>query len=92
MIVGPTFVLALLVGLLDTSVYVVLRGTAGGQLLLVYLASALGAWAGDTIAARLGFDVLRIGDFHLVGAMVLSWVGIGIVALVGLLGPQRRRI
>lgn len=89
--IGPGFVLALLVGLFWTSVYVVIRGSAGGQLLLVALAAILGAWAGDAIAARLDLDVLLIGDFHLLGASLVAWLGIGIVALVGVLGPTRRR-
>jgi hypothetical protein len=91
-VIGPGFVLAVLVGLFWTSVYVVVRGSAGGQLLLVGLAAVLGAWAGDAVSARLELDVLLIGDFHLVGASIVAWLGIGIVALVGVLGPTRRRI
>lgn len=91
MVIGPSFVLSLLVGLLCTSLYVLVRGSAGGQLLLVYLAAALGAWAGDAIAARLGADVLSLGDYHLLGAFVVAWVGIGLVALLGVLGPAGRR-
>ncbi len=89
--IGPGFVLALLVGLFWTAIYVVIRGSAGGQLLLVGLAAMLGAWAGDAISARLRFDILLIGDFHLIGASIVAWLGIAIVALVGVLGPTRRR-
>jgi hypothetical protein len=92
MVIGPTFVLSLLVGILLTALYVVIRGSAGGQLLFVFIAAVLGAWAGDAISARLDFDVLRIGDFHLLGAAIVAGLGITIVALVGILGPQRRRI
>jgi hypothetical protein len=90
MVIGPSLVLSLLVGLLCTALYGLVRGSAGGQLLVVYLAAALGAWAGDAIAARLGAEVLLLGDYHLLGAFVVSWVGIGLVALLGVLGPAGR--
>lgn len=90
MTIGPAPVLALLVGLFHTALYVLIRGSAGGRLPLVFVAAALGAWAGDGLAARLGFDLLRIGDFRLAGASVMAWVGIGIVAILAILGPARR--
>jgi hypothetical protein len=88
-VIGPSVVLSLLLGLFHTSLYVLIRGSAGGQLLLVYLAASLGAWAGDAIAARLGAEVLMLGDYHLLGASIVAWVGIGMVALLGILGPSR---
>ena len=88
--IGPAPVLALLVGIFHTALYVLIRGSAGGQLPLLVLAAFLGAWAGDAIGARLGVDLLRIGDFHLVAATVMAWVGIGFVSLVAVLGPGRR--
>ncbi len=91
MVIGPSFVLSLLIGLLCTSLYVLVRGSAGGQLLLVYLAAALGAWAGDAVAARMGLEVVMLGDFHLLGAFIVAWVGIAVVALLGVLGPTRGR-
>jgi hypothetical protein len=54
------------------------------------IAAFLGAWAGDELGARLGFDLLRIGDFRLVAASLLAWVGIGMVSIVAILGPTRR--
>ena len=82
--------LALLVGVFHTGLYVLIRGSAGGQLPLLVLAAFLGAWAGDELGARLGLDLLRIGDFRLVAASVLAWVGIGMVAIIAILGPTRR--
>jgi hypothetical protein len=84
-------VLALLVGIFHTSLYVLIRGSGGGQLPLLLLAAVLGAAAGDALAARLGLDFLRIGDFRLLGASLLAWVGIGLVSVVAILGPTRRR-
>jgi len=83
-------VLALLVGIFHTALYVLIRGSAGGQLPLLLLAAFLGAWAGDAIGSRLGIDLLRIGDFHLIGASVLAWIAIGVVSVVTVLGPTRR--
>src|SRR3989442_3284712 len=60
--IGPAPILALLVGIFHTSLFVLIRGSAGGQLPLLLLAAVLGAWAGDALGGRLGFDLLRIGD------------------------------
>jgi len=91
MTLGPAPVLAVLVGVFHTALYVLIRGSAGGQLPLVVLAAILGAWAGDAIGARLGIDLLRIGDFRLLSASMVAWLGIGFVALVAVLAPARRR-
>ena len=83
----PSLVLSVLVGVFHASLYVLIRGTAGGRLPAIVLAAILGAWAGDAIADRLGFDLLTVGDYHLIGASILAWVGIGIVSVVAVLGP-----
>lgn len=82
--------LAILVGLFHSALYVAIRGSAGGRLPLVALAAVLGAWAGDAIGGRLGLNLLAIGDFRLVAASVVAWLGIGVVAVVAILGPARR--
>lgn len=86
----PAPILAILVGIFHAALFVLVRGSAGGQLPLLVLAAALGAWAGDAIGARLGIDLLRIGDFRLVSASAMAWVGIGFVSLVSVLGPARK--
>ena len=68
MIIGPGLPLALLVGLVHTAVYVLIRGDAGGRLPLTYAAAALGAWAGAAIGGQLGITFLAIGDFALIPA------------------------
>lgn len=89
MTIPPALPLALLVGLLHTAIYVFVRGDAGGRLPLTYLAAALGAWAGAAIGGRLGLDAFAIGDFGLIPASITAWLGIGFVAIVATLGPQR---
>ena len=90
MSVGPAPILAILVGLFNTSLFVLIRGTAGGQLPLLLLVAILGAWAGDSLGGRLGIDILRIGDFRLIPASAVAWLGMAIVTVVAVLGPSRR--
>ena len=91
MSVDPALILAILVGVFHASLYVLIRGSAGGRLLIIVLAAILGAWAGDALGARLGFDALSIGDFHLLAASIVAWIGIGISSAVAILGPSERR-
>jgi hypothetical protein len=71
MTIGPAPVLAALVAVFWVGLYVVVRRNAGGRLPLLLVAAWLGAWAGDAVAGRLGVELLRIGDFHLVAASVV---------------------
>ena len=86
--IGPAPILAVLVGLFYTGVYLLLRGSAGLRLPFVALAAILGAYAGQQVGARLG-DPLLIGDFGLVWSSVLSWVGIGLIVAASILSPSR---
>jgi hypothetical protein len=86
----PSLVLSVLVGVFHAALSVFLRGSGGGRLPLIVLASILGAWTGDAIFARLGISIVRIGDYNLVGASVIAWVGIAIVSVVAVLGPTAR--
>jgi hypothetical protein len=85
----PSLILAVLVGTFHASLYVLIRGSAGGRLPIIVAAAILGAWAGDALGDRLGIDLFSIGDFRLVAASILAWVGIGISAAVATLGPSK---
>ncbi len=89
MSVEPALILAILIGVFHASVYVLIRGSAGGRLPIIVVAAILGAWAGDALGDRLGFALLSIGDFHLVAASLGAWVGIGISSAMAALGPSR---
>jgi hypothetical protein len=88
-VIGPALVLSVIVGLFHVSAYVFIRGRAGARLPLLIAAAILGAWAGDTVGARLGIDPLRIGEFNLVSASVVAWLAILLVAIVAILVPER---
>jgi hypothetical protein len=89
-VIGPAPILAAIVGLFHVSAYVFIRGRAGARLPLLVVASVLGAWAGDTVGARMAIDPLRIGEFHLISASFVAWLGIGLVAVLAVLVPERR--
>jgi hypothetical membrane protein len=91
MSIDPAHILAVLVGVFHASLYVLLRGSGGGRLPIILAASILGAWAGDALGDRLNVDLLTIGDFHLVAASIVAWVGIAISSAVAILGPAVRR-
>jgi uncharacterized membrane protein len=87
--IGPAPVLAVVVGIFHTGVYLAIRGRLGIQVLFVLLAAILGAFAGQALGVRLG-DPFLIGDFGLLWASVLAWVGIVIaVAATFLASPHR---
>jgi uncharacterized membrane protein YeaQ/YmgE (transglycosylase-associated protein family) len=90
-VIGPAFVLAVLVGVLAAALYVFVRGTVGVRLPVILVAAILGAWAGDSLGARLDVDLVRLGDFHLAAAFLGAVVGIGIVSILAALGPERKR-
>ncbi len=89
--IGPSFVLAVLMGIFWTSAAVLVRGVAGARLPFLLLLAVTGAWAGDAIGGRVGglFDVLRIGDFRILSASIGALAGIALVVVVSVLGPTR---
>jgi hypothetical protein len=88
--IGPAPVLSVVVGVFHAALYVLIRGSAGGRLPLVLVAAILGAYAGQALGARLG-DPLRMGDFGLLSASIVAWLGILMIAVASTLGPARPR-
>jgi hypothetical protein len=89
--IEPSLVLSVLVGLFHAAVSVAIRGSAGGRLPVLVAAAILGAWAGDAIFGRLGIGILTLGDYNLIGASIVAWLGIAIVSVVAVLGPNPER-
>jgi hypothetical protein len=88
--IGPAPILAVIVGIFHTGIYLLLRGSAGLRLPFVALAAVLGAFAGQQLGARLG-DPLMIGDFGLVWSSVVAWLGILLIVAASMLSPSGRR-
>ena len=86
--IGPAPVLAVLVGIFHASIFLLVSGSSRARMILVVPAAVLGAFAGQAIGARLG-DPVRLGDFGLLSASIVAWLGIAVVVLVGYLGPSR---
>ncbi len=86
--IGTAPVLSVVVGVFHTALYVLLHGRIGAWLPLALLAAILGAFAGQALGARLG-DPLRLGDYSLIWASVVAWMGILIIAVASTLGPSR---
>ena len=87
--IAPALVLSVLVGIFDAALYVLLRGRTLARLPFVVVASALGAWAGDAVGGLAGLSILSIGDFHPVGAVVGTAVGIALVEILSVLAAPR---
>jgi hypothetical protein len=87
--IGPAPVLAAILGVFHVALYVLIRGTTGGRLPLLLPAAILGTYAGQALGSRLG-DPLRIGDFGLIWASALAWLGIAIVVVLGAFGRGGR--
>lgn len=86
--IGPAPVLAALVGLFHTGVYLVVRGSAGLRLPFVIVAAILGAYAGQQVGTRLG-DPLMIGEFGILWSSLVAWFGIALIVAASILSPSR---
>ena len=89
MAIGPAPVLAALMGLFHTSLYVFIRGSVSPRVVVIAAAAVLGAWAGDALGGRLTGDPIRVGDFHVVAASIMAWVGIGAMSIASVLGAPK---
>jgi hypothetical protein len=89
--VEPSVVLSVLVGIFHAALSVLIRGSAGGRLLVLVAAAILGAWAGDALFGRLGIGLATLGDYSLLGASIVAWFGIGIVSVLATLGPAQEQ-
>jgi len=87
--VAPAVVLSILVGVFDSSLYLLLRGVLRPHLLVVVPASIVGAYIGQAVGGRVG-DPVQVGDFSLVWAIVVGWVAILIVVSLASIMPGRQ--
>ena len=80
-VLEPAFVLSVFVGAFHTCIYIFIRGNLGWHIPAVFVGGVVGALLGQAIGARMG-DLLRLGDYSLLWASALAWVGIGMAIVV----------
>jgi hypothetical protein len=86
---GPWVVWVPLLALINLLVVVAIRGRWGRVVLVLGLASIAGVVIGDWVAERLGLEILRIGDMHVVAASIGAQLLMVAVTLLAALGPVR---
>ena len=84
----PAFVLSVLVGAFHTCMYIFIRGRIGWHIPAVLVAAILGSLAGQAIGSRAG-GVLLLGDYALLWASALAWMGIGVAVVTSALVSSR---
>jgi hypothetical protein len=89
MILGPWLVWVPLLALINLLVFVAIRGRWGRIVLVLALASAAGVAIGDWVGEALAFDLLRIGDMHVIAASLGAQLLMVVVTLLAALGPVR---
>ncbi len=87
--ISPAVVLSILVGAFQTCLYVVIRGTVGRHLPLTLVAAIGGAFVGHLVG-RLAGDPVQLGDYNILWASLMAWVGIIVVAGLAAIRPPRR--
>jgi hypothetical protein len=86
---GPWLVWVPLLALINLLVFVAIRGRWGRVVLALGLASIFGVVIGDWVGERLGLELLRIGDMHVLAASAGAQVLMVAVTLLAALGPVR---
>ena len=89
MTLGPWLVWVPLLALINLLLFIAIRGRWGRVVFVLAAASVAGVVIGDWVGERLGLDLLRIGDMHVLAASVAAQVLMLAVALLGALGPIR---
>jgi hypothetical protein len=89
MTLGPWLVWVPLLALINLLVFVAIRGRWGRIVLVLAIASVAGVVVGDWVGERLGLDLLRIGDMHVIAASVGAQLLMVVATLLAALGPVR---
>jgi hypothetical protein len=87
---SPWLLLVVFAAALNLLLFVFVRGRWDMFVMVLAAASLIGAAIGHVVGMRTGFDLLRIGDFHLAAASVGAQLSMLVVALLAALGPSRR--
>jgi hypothetical protein len=84
----PWMLLTALVAAINLSGFIALRGRWGRVVLPLAIASLLGTVVGDAVGARIGLELLRLGDFHIVAASVGAQLAMLVTLLLTALVPS----
>jgi len=87
-VLEPAFVLSLFVGAFHTCIYIFVRGSLGWHIPGLLIGAILGALVGQAIGGRVG-AVLRLGDYSLVWASAMAWIGLGMAIVISTLATRR---
>jgi outer membrane lipoprotein SlyB len=87
--IAPSLVLAVLIGVFASALYVLVRGRTLAPIGFVGVAAVLGAWAGDAVGGLAGFTLVSLGDFHVLAAFGGALLGIAILEILSVLGAPR---
>ncbi len=85
----PWLLLTACTAALNLLFFLWIRGRWGRVVPFLALASVLGTVVGNAIGERIGFDLLRIGDFRLMAASVVAELAMLAVVLFGTMAPRR---
>jgi hypothetical protein len=88
----PWLLLTAFTAALNLLAFIWIRGRWGRVVPFLALASVLGAMLGNAIGERIGFDLLRIGDFRLLAASIVAQLAMLAVVLFGTMAPRRIEI
>jgi hypothetical protein len=88
----PWLLLTAFTATLNLLAFIWIRGRWGRLVPFLALASVLGAMLGNAIGERIGFDLLRIGDFRLLAASIVAQLAMLAVVLFGTMAPRRIEI
>ncbi|HET8571255.1 MAG TPA: hypothetical protein VFN14_05150 [Candidatus Limnocylindria bacterium] len=88
----PWLVLTAFVAALNLLAFVWIRGRWGRVVGVLAVASVLGTIAGNAIGARVGLELLRLGEFQVLAASVVAQLAMLAVVLLAALGPRRIEI
>ena len=86
---GPWLIWVPLLALINLLVFVAIRGRWGRIVLVLGLASVAGVVIGDWVGERLGLELLRVGDMHVVAASAGAQLLMVAATLLAALGPIR---
>lgn len=87
----PWLIWTALVGAINLTLFVAIRGRWGREAIGLVLAALAGTAAGDSLAGLVEFDLLRLGEFHLAGAIIGAQLAlVTVAALATILAPPIR--